>query len=249
MKRLLSVLSLSLLLSACTTSGAGPESREERRALANERLEHLNRQVFEFNEMLDRLVLKPVAQGYERVTPAPLNRGVSHFFANIAELPSALNAVLQGKPAVAADNLFRFMINSTFGMLGFIDVASEAGIPDQKEDFGQTLAVWGAPAGPYLVLPFFGPSTFRDAHGRLGDSVADPLNRIEHWAPYVATRTADIVDARADLLKAEELVTGDRYSFLKNAYLQNREYLVHDGQVEDTFEVIEFDEEDDWLED
>lgn len=213
---------------------------------ADSQLEHFNRLVFEFNDVIDRSVLKPVAKGYDKVVPGPVNRGITHFFSNIGELPSALNALLQGKPLVAGDNFFRFLINTTFGVLGFSDAATRFGIDEQKEDFGQTLAVWGVPAGPYLVLPFFGPSSFRDAPARLGDSAIDPISYVDSFPTYMAARTADIVDSRADLLKAERLITGDRYLFLKNAYQQRREYLILDGQVEDTFNDGEFDD-DGWL--
>ena len=211
-------------------------------------LERFNHSVFEFNDLLDGVILKPVAKSYEKIVPKPVNKGVTNFFGNLGEIANIMNALLQGKPLVAGDSLFRFLINSTFGVLGIFDIAGKSGLDEHKEDFGQTLAVWGVPSGPYLVLPFFGPSDFRDGPARLGDVAFNPVSYVENWPLYVSMEAADIVDSRADLLDAEKLISGDRYLFLKNAYLQNRNYLIHDGKVVDTFDTGGFDD-DNWLDD
>jgi phospholipid-binding lipoprotein MlaA len=213
---------------------------------SNNALERFNQASAKFNDTVDAYLLKPVAEGYQYITPQVVNSGVSNIFSNIAELPSMFNALLQGKPYVAADNFFRFFINSTVGLLGFFDVATAAGITEQKEDFGQTLARWGAAEGPYVVLPFFGPSTVRNMHGLMIDSVINPINQIEDVPRYVAVAGLKTVDGRADLLSSEKLITSDRYLFIKNAYLQHRHYLESDGNVVDTFDAVELD--DDWLE-
>lgn len=208
-------------------------------------LEKFNHSVAKFNDTIDAYFLKPFAQGYQHVTPSVVDTGVSNIFSNVTELPSLLNALLQGKPQAAGDNFFRFLINTTVGMLGFFDVATAAGIPKQKEDFGQTLAHWGVKEGPYIVLPFFGPSTVRNMHGLVVDSVTNPVNQIEDLPRYFAATGLKVVDTRADLLASEDLISGDRYIFIKNAYLQYRHYLESDGNVVDTFDQQELD--DDWL--
>jgi phospholipid-binding lipoprotein MlaA len=139
------------------------------------------------------------------------------------------------------------MINATAGMLGFFDVATAIGIDERNEDFGQTLAYWGVPSGHYIVLPFWGSSTIRDVHGLVIDGFINPVNSIEDIPDYVAVKSLDVVDSRADVLAVEKLITGDRYSFLKNAYLQDRHYLENDGNVEDTFDTGETEDEN-WME-
>lgn len=209
--------------------------------------ESWNRKVFLFNETLDSYVMKPVAKGYQRITPDPVENSVSNLFANVNELPVSANALLQGKPPDAGKSLLRFLINSTVGIFGLFDVATALGVHEQKEDFGQTLAVWGVPSGNYLMLPFFGPSTPRGTAGLAVDMWANPLN-VDHLETRVAVWTLKVVNGRASLLKAESLISGDRYGFLRDAYLQQRQYRIHDGNVTDTFDDESFDD-DDWLND
>lgn len=197
--------------------------------------EAFNRPVFVFNDHLDRWALKPLAQGYQAVTPQFLEDGIANVFGNLGEAGNLGNNLLQGKFHDAGVDTARFLINTTVGGLGFFDVARHAGLPRNDEDFGQTLGVWGVASGPYLVLPFFGPSTPRDAAGLAVDSLHSFYPHIDHVPTRNSVRGLDVVETRARLLSAEKVVSGDRYVFIRNAYLQNREYKVFDGQVEDDF--------------
>ena len=202
--------------------------------------EGANRLVFGFNDRVDRWMLAPVARGYNYVMPGFAQRGVSNFFANLYDLNGALNAVLQGRLSRAAENTGRFMVNSTVGMFGFVDVASEMGISPYRTDFGHTLAIWGFDAGPYLMVPFFGPRTVRSGVGTAFDTVASL-----QWQLDTTSRNwlfaVEIIDNRAALTAAEDLITGDRYIFIRDAYLQQREYFVTGGVVEDSFSDSEED--------
>lgn len=197
--------------------------------------ESFNRPVFVFNDKLDTYALKPLAQGYQAVTPQFVEDGIGNFFANIGEIGNFANDALQGKFHDAGVDTARFLLNTTVGVLGFVDVATHAGLQRNDEDFGQTFGVWGVSSGPYLVLPFFGPSNPRDAVGLIPDSVASLKGRISDVPTRNTVRAVDIIDTRADLLSAEKVITGDKYVFIRNAYLQNREFKVKDGQVEDDF--------------
>jgi len=197
--------------------------------------ESFNRPVFVFNDKLDTYALKPLAKGYQAVTPQLVEDGVGNFFANVGEIRNFGNNVLQGKLHDAGVDTARFLFNTTIGVLGFVDVASHAGLQRNDEDFGQTLGAWGVGSGPYLMLPFFGPSNPRDAVGLIPDSMAAMKGRISHVPTRNTIQAVDIVDSRADLLSAEKVIAGDKYVFIRNAYLQNREFKVKDGQVEDDF--------------
>jgi len=205
--------------------------------------EGFNRTMFGFNKFADTYLLKPVAKGYDWVTPDPVDDGVSNVFDNLGETKNFLNDVLQFKFADAGTDVMRFVINSTVGVLGIFDVASGWGFDRNEEDFGQTLAAWGIGSGPYVVLPFLGPTTVRDGIGLFPDHYSVPQAYIDHdetrWSVYIV----DAVDTRADLLSAEELIQGDEYSFIRDVYLQRREFLVTDGAVEDDFVSDDFDEE------
>ncbi|TWI53149.1 phospholipid-binding lipoprotein MlaA [Pseudomonas duriflava] len=197
--------------------------------------EGVNRVVFRFNDTLDTYALEPVAQGYDKVTPDFLQTGISNVFNNIGEVRNLANDVLQGKPHAAGVDTARFLMNTTIGMLGFFDVASHAGLARNDEDFGQTFGWWGMKSGPYVVLPFFGPSTVRDTFGRIPDSYSAPYPYMNDVAARNTMMGLGIVDTRANLLDAEKMITGDKYIFIRNAYLQNREFRVQDGKVEDDF--------------
>ncbi len=206
--------------------------------------EGFNRKVFAFNDGLDQAVLKPIAKGYRAITPDPVEVSVSNVFSNLGEVKNVLNSVLQGKPKSALHDSGRFLINSTMGIFGLFDVADTFGLEKSDgEDFGQTLAVWGVGKGPYLVLPFLGPSSVRGLVSMPVDSMTDLINQIDDVPTRNTLKVIELVDLRASLLDAEDLVSGDRYLFFREAYLQRREFLVNDGVVEDDF-FDDFEDED-----
>jgi len=196
--------------------------------------EGFNRPVFRFNHAIDTYGLRPLAQGYQKITPGFLRAGIHNMLLNLGETNNLVNNLLQGKPHAAGIDTSRFLFNSTFGLLGFFDVGTKMGLPRSDEDFGQTLAVWGIGSGPYLVLPFFGPSTLRDAPAKIPDYFVSPYPYIEPRTRFGLT-TLNVVDTRARLLSAEGMMEGDRYSFIRNVYLQTREFKIHDSEVEDDF--------------
>lgn len=195
-------------------------------------LEEFNRAAYSFNELLDRAVLEPLGQGYNAVVPGPVNKGVTNFFDNLRDVSSAINNLLQLKIGRAFSDVGRVAVNSTFGLLGLIDVASNLNLPSYKEDFGQTLGVWGMGSGPYIVLPFFGPSSGRDTIGVVVDWYTDPLYYLDDSGTTWALRGLRLIDTRADLLNASRVISLaalDPYAFVRDAYLQRRESLVFDG--------------------
>lgn len=197
--------------------------------------EAFNRPVFTFNDTLDRWTLKPLAQGYQAITPDVVETGVSNVFNNLGEPVNLANNLLQGKLHDAGVDTARLLANSTLGLLGIFDVASMMGLERNDEDFGQTLGAWGLGSGPYLVLPLLGPSSPRDAFGLAVDSTLSPYSHIHDVPARNSLRGLDLLDTRAELLAAERTITGDRYIFIRNAYLQNREFRVMDGAVIDDF--------------
>lgn len=202
-------------------------------------LEGMNRATFEFNQGFDDVLLRPVAEGYRFILPDPARAAVTNFFANLKDPWIALNQLMQGKPRHAIDDLGRFVWNSTIGLLGLIDVASDMGLPKHNEDFGQTLAVWGFDFGAYLVLPILGPSSVRDGIGLIPDAYAYLPWQIPKWADFNHRVTwqwsltgLDLVQTRASLLDATSVLEEaalDRYAFVRNAYFQRRRFLIHDG--------------------
>ena len=194
--------------------------------------ERYNRDMYRFNEAVDRSFFRPLARGYNAITPDLVNRGITNFFNNLEDVRSALNNLLQFKFGRALSDVGRVAVNSTAGLLGFMDVASNVNLPRYNEDFGQTLGSWGVGAGPYLVLPFFGPSSARDGVGVAVDWFTDPVILIDNeWLRW-GMRGLDIVDTRADLLYASRVLEQaalDPYSFIRDAYLQRRQDLVYDG--------------------
>jgi phospholipid-binding lipoprotein MlaA len=197
--------------------------------------EGVNRPIFEFNDFVDTYALKPLAQGYQFVTPEFLEDGIHNMFRNVGDVTNLANNILQVKPHAAGIDTARLLFNTTFGLLGFFDVASEMGLQRNDEDFGQTLGAWGLGSGPYLVLPLLGPSSLRDAPAKIPDSYLGPYPYIDHVPTRNVTRAVNVIDTRASLLSAEKMVTGDKYIFIRNAYLQNREFRVKDGEVVDDF--------------
>jgi phospholipid-binding lipoprotein MlaA len=199
--------------------------------------EGFNRKIHSFNDTADRWVMKPVAKGYTKVTPDPVEKGVSNFFGNLLEVRNVVNDLLQGKWAQAGNDTGRFLVNSTLGVAGIFDVARHMNLEKSDgEDFGQTLAVWGVDSGPFLVLPFLGPSTLRDTGALPVDWNLNPIAELDDVPTRNGLRVLEYVDTRAQLLDAEALLSGDRYVFIREAYLQRREYLINDGDVPDDFD-------------
>lgn len=197
--------------------------------------ERFNRPIFTFNDTLDTYALKPLAQGYQAITPQFLEDGVHNMFGNLGEVGNLTNNLLQGKVHAAGVDTSRLIFNTTFGLLGFFDVANQMDLRKSDEDFGQTFGAWGLSSGPYVVLPLLGPSTARDAVSKIPDSLLEPYPYIGDVPARNSIHGLAVVDTRASLLSAEKLITGDKYVFIRNAYLQNREFKVTDGQVVDDF--------------
>lgn len=229
------LLALLALLSGCATTGQPSGDRPDRPAAesnegGNDPFEPFNRAVYTFNDKLDRYALKPAARGYRAVVPRPVRRGVSNFFSNLREPISLANNALQGKFGDAAGNLARFMMNTTFGLFGLFDVATALEMDRRDEDFGQTLAVWGVAEGPYLVLPFFGPSNVRDGAGLYADTSLYPPTHLHDESTRWTVYFAEAVDTRARLLEAgdilEQAAGRDPYVFVREAYRQRRRSLI-----------------------
>jgi phospholipid-binding lipoprotein MlaA len=199
-------------------------------------LEGINRGIYKFNDVTDKYAMKPVATAYKAITPTPVRKGFNNFFNNLGSITTVLNDLLQLKFANAFTDAGRFIINSTFGLAGFVDVAGMDGIAQRKEDFGQTLGYWGVGNGPYLVLPILGASTLRDTGGLVFDTVTtDPItytHNIGEVRLHNQLRAAQLVDKRTELLDAKDIVDDaslDPYAFMRDAYLQRRESLIADG--------------------
>jgi phospholipid-binding lipoprotein MlaA len=219
------VLTTSIIVSGC--SSVPKEYRDPR-----DPWQAYNRAMYRFNTDFDNAFVKPAAQGYRYITPEPVDQGVTNFFDNIADVTSVVNNALQFKLSRAGTDVGRVAVNSTVGIAGLFDVASNLGLPSYKEDFGQTLGYWGFGPGPYFVMPVLGPSSLRDAVGFAGDVAVDPFFSIRKNEVYWGFIALRIVDRRADLLDAGELMEEaaiDPYAFVRDAYLQRRESLVHDG--------------------
>ena len=196
-------------------------------------LENFNRAIYKFNDVADGAVIKPISKGYKNITPTFIVKGVNNFFNNIRDVVTVINELLQGKIEYAANDTGRILVNSTIGLLGFIDVHSMNGGERRKEDFGQTLGYWGVGQGAYLVLPFIGPSTTRDAVGFVTDTLAfDPISYINNVRGRNQVRILQFIDARTELLNASAIMDEaslDPYAFQRDAYLQYREALVKDS--------------------
>ena len=204
-----------------------------------------NRGVFVFNQKADRYLLKPIAKAYVRLTPTFFRRGVDNVLSNVMEVPSAINGLLQGNVSSAAHDTGRLLVNTTIGVAGIFDVAQHMGLANSKnEDFGQTLAVWGVKSGPYVVLPLLGPSTLRDTSALPVDIYTDPRTYIDHVRTSNTVRGVSIVSLRASLLPIEKNITGDKYIFVRDAYLQHRNFLINNGDVQDSFGADESLDED-----
>lgn len=213
----------SLLASGCASTGGN----------TIDPWESVNRKVFVFNDKLDTYALKPVAQGYKAVTPLPARTNISNFFGNVEDVWIGVNNLLQGKPRDSANDFGRFAVNSTLGILGFFDIASELGLEKHDEDFGQTLGRWGVGDGPYMVLPLFGSSTARDTGGLIVDRLAfNPTAQIPRVAVRNSLTGTKLVNTRSQYLGAETTLDEaslDKYVFMRNFYLQRRRSLIFDG--------------------
>ena len=226
-KRLV-LLSMACLFVGCASIPAGVEPSPR------DPWEPFNRSVFEFNEGLDKYLLKPVVAAYRFILPEIVREGIYNFFSNYSDIYTALQNLLQGKPDLAFNDLMRVAVNTIFGLGGLMDVATPGGLPKHKEDWGQTFGVWGLPSGPYVVLPFFGPSTIRDTFGTAADLETDYLFK---YIPDVGLRNSitglRVINARNTFYEAGDLLDGaalDKYSFIRDAYLQRREYQINEGR-------------------
>lgn len=218
---------LSLAFASGCATGPNADPRDP--------LEPFNRGVWQFNEGLDRAVLKPTAEAYNAVLPSPVRTGVRNFFGNLADAWTAVNALLQGKGQAAIESFFRVQVNTVFGLGGLIDIASEADIPRHREDFGKTLGRWGVPTGPYLVLPLLGPSSIRDTAALPVDMWGNPLSHLNEGGVSYGLYTLRIVDVRAQLLRASGVLDDaalDKYSFTRDVYLQLRGESDYDGEAD-----------------
>ena len=228
-KRTLIALSLSAWGCLAMAQGVGSNPADP--------WESFNRKIFSFNEGLDEAVVRPVAVTYKTYTPELIQTGVSNFFGNLRDLWSAVNSALQAKPGDALENTGRFLVNTTVGIYGVFDVATHLGLQRHSEDLGQTLGRWGVGTGPYLVLPFFGPSSVRDGLGLAVDSQASLINQVSSIPERNALYVTRVVDVRAKLLNLTDQVDHvalDKYSFARDAYLQKRLNDVYDGDPPQT---------------
>ncbi len=223
------LLLLTVLLTACASI------QQTERVAKIDPFERVNRAVFSFNETADEYVIKPVAEAYKFVLPEFVRTGVTNFFSNINDVLIAANNLLQGKPSNAASDIGRFLVNSTIGILGLFDVATDMGLDKNREDFGQTLGVWGVADGPYMVLPFFGASNARDTVGLVVDIETDFMlntNKLDS-DEKLAVNGLRVINRRADLLDAGQLLEDaafDKYSFVRDGYIQRRRSQVYDGE-------------------
>lgn len=225
--RPLCVAGLAVALAACAS---GPNAHPK------DPLEPMNRSISRFNDALDDNVLKPVATGYRDVVPDAVRTGVRNFFNNLSDVWSTVNNGLQLKGRDTAESLMRVVVNTTFGIYGLFDVATAIGLERHPEDLGQTLGAWGVPDGPYLVLPFFGPSTVRDGASLPVDLAADPVGNYHDVPVRNGAAVLRVVERRADLLKTTDLLgeaSIDKYSFTRDAYLQFRRSQIYDGNPPD----------------
>ncbi|MBK6906730.1 MAG: VacJ family lipoprotein [Rhodocyclaceae bacterium] len=222
--RTLAIVAVSLALGACSSTSGNKKDP----------IEGFNRAMFAVNETIDSYAVRPVAKAYDDYLPVVVKAGVSNFFGNIDDVFTGVNNFLQGKPGDGASDLGRFVINSTIGILGMVDVASDIGLAKHDEDFGQTFGRWGVGNGPYVVLPVFGPKTARDTVGFMVDRYVDPVGNIEDVSVRNSLSALRIVSIRAELLPADKVVDEaalDKYSYVRDGYLQRRRSQIFDGDA------------------
>jgi phospholipid-binding lipoprotein MlaA len=239
---LITILALGVLSAGCASHGGAERTANP------DPLEPINRVSYKINDVGDRYLLRPVAKVYDRITPQFLKIGINNFFDNIEYPRVIINDFLQGKFAQGTVDTGRFLVNSTVGVGGLFDPAKDLGLRVHDEDFGQTFAVWGIPAGPYLVVPLFGPRTLRHAFGTLAETQVSPVLQLTRSTVRTSLTILFFVHQRYTLLGPDEQVYNafDPYAFVRDAYLQNREYLIYDGNLpeEDLFLDDEFEDED-----
>jgi len=230
------IVLLGSVTSACTTLSSAPESRSDPASMDEETwdpFEPFNRAMFSFNEKFDQWLLKPVARGYDRVVPDVVKLGVGNFFSNLLQPRVAVNDLLQGKFAQSGRDTGRFLVNSTVGILGFVDVAESVGLEPREEDWGQTFAVWGMRDGPYFVWPIIGPRYARDTLGFGFDWLSSPVTYVEPPSASWGLWGVEIVDTRARFLPSDRVIEqaagDDKYIFIREAYRQRRRNLIYDG--------------------
>ncbi len=231
--------SLSALLILATVTGCASIKYND----PEDPFEGFNRGIYGFNKGLDNAIVKPVTKGYVAITPTPVQKGVTNFFENLDDIVTSVNGLLQGKGKQGGSDGLRVLVNTTFGIIGLFDVATVWGLEKHDEDFGQTLGYWGVGSGAYVMLPFLGPSTFRGFAGDITDHYLDPYTYSDDAATRNTVTGFELLDKRSSLLEfdsqLEEAI--DEYTFIKNAYLQNREFRVYDGNPPE--------DEDSWLDD
>jgi len=242
---LLTCVIATVALNGCATTTL-------KQAEENDPWQGWNKSTQSFNDSFDKHVLKPVAVGYLHLTKGPVDDGVTNFFSNINDIGVTINDILQLKLLQGGMDISRFIINTTVGLGGVFDWANKIDLPKHNEDFGQTLGFWGVPSGPYLVLPFFGASTPRDTVGLIGDALMDPSTYVSIFGGFVGSATTagtsalDVTDYRAGVMSTEKVINeasnGDRYDFIKNAYLQHRDYLINDGSPQDEEDPLDAEE-------
>lgn len=224
------LISLAALSGCATTGSATPQNPQD----PQDPFEKANRAIYKFNDVVDRSTLKPLAKGYKKITPDWFRTGVGNFFSNLRYPVTIVNELLQGKAAAAARDTGRLLTNTVLGLGGVLDVGTRIGLEKNDEDFGQTLGAWGVPSGPFLMLPFFGPSTLRDAPSTAAEIFVDATNYLDlPWEAVWGLRAVNVVDRRAQLLTLDPTLERafDPYAFIRNAWLQRREYQVRDGDV------------------
>lgn len=234
-------LSLMAIFSGCATTN------NTNNPVASDPLEPMNRAVFRFNDEIDKVVMQPVARAYRAILPTGLRNIIGNVFSNVGEVFNVANNLLQGKPVETAESFMRFTINTVFGLGGTMDIAAPMGLNPHKQDFGVTLGVWGIPVGPYLVLPLLGPSSFRDTVGTAVHFTVDPINNYSNVPVRNTASGIRLVSARANLLDAGKLLDEaalDKYSFVRDAYLQRRNYQVKGDVANDREDIEKIDSDD-----
>jgi phospholipid-binding lipoprotein MlaA len=222
-----------LLILLLVTTGCATTSKLSGDFNPDDPYEKSNRKVFEFNNKIDKLFLRPVTDFYDKATPEFAQTSITNFFANLDDIRISINNLLQGNVVESMSDVTRFFINSIFGLGGFFDVASEMGLEKHSEDFGQTLGKWGAKPGPYLMLPFLGPSTTRDAFTFVGDTALAPTLSLDDNAARVGLISLDLINTYSAFTGIADIESKDQYAFLRDAYLERRKYEVNDGLSEE----------------
>lgn len=238
-RRILTAVVMALLVSACANT------KPTENAGNSDPIERINRGTYAFNSFFDRILFKHIAKGYNHL-PKPMRLGIGNFFSNLGTPVDIINNLLQGKPKAAGVETGRLLLNSTMGLGGLFDPASEVGLKEHSEDFGQTLGAWGASPGPYIVLPLLGPSSLRDGPAQIVDFATHPLLYYDNSSVRDKLSILLSIDRRAGLLSAEKALEDayDEYAFVRDAYLQRRRFLVYDGDPPDEDFEDDFEEED-----